>query len=69
MLSWFVANIGTIVVCLIVSAIIALAVFTLARDKKQGKSPCGGSCRACPMGGYCHAARPDTEEKEEGEHS
>ena len=26
----------------------------LRRDRKQGRSPCGGSCGHCPMAGSCH---------------
>lgn len=46
-------SIGTIVVGLIVLAIVAAAVYSLVRDKKQGKASCGGSCGACGACGAC----------------
>ena len=27
---------------------------SLVKDRKQGKSSCGGNCGHCPMGGSCH---------------
>ena len=44
MIHWIMSNIATIIICLVVIAVIALAVFVLIRDKKQGKSTCGGNC-------------------------
>jgi hypothetical protein len=44
---------GTVIVGLIVAAVVALAVRSMVRDKKAGKSiQCGGDCRHC--GGHCH---------------
>lgn len=44
---------GTIVVGLIVLGIMALAVRSMIRDKKTGKSlQCGGDCSHCK--GHCH---------------
>ncbi|MBD5501653.1 MAG: FeoB-associated Cys-rich membrane protein [Lachnospiraceae bacterium] len=44
---------GTIVVGLIVLGITALAVRSMIRDKKAGKSlQCGGDCSHCK--GHCH---------------
>lgn len=43
---------GTIIAGLIVAGIIALAVRSMVRDKKNGKSvQCGGECSHC--GGHC----------------
>jgi len=53
-LIWLAANAGTIVVCVLVLVIAALAVRTLIRDKRRGKSPCGGSCSGCAGCGACH---------------
>ena len=33
------------------------AVAVLRRDKKRGRSPCGGNCGCCPSCGACHQAR------------
>ena len=44
MISWLAANWGNILVILIVTGLLALAVFTMVRDKKKGKSSCGCGC-------------------------
>ena len=54
MLSWIAANIGTIIVCAVLAGIVAFIIAVMARDKKKGKSSCGGNCGHCPMGGSCH---------------
>jgi hypothetical protein len=44
---------GTIIVGLIVACVVALAIRSMIRDKKAGKSiQCGGDCKHC--GGHCH---------------
>ena len=44
---------GTVVVGIIVAGVVALAVRSMVRDKKYGKSiQCGGDCKNC--GGHCH---------------
>ncbi len=45
-------NIGTIIVLLIVAAIAIFAVRSIYKDKKNGKSSCGGDCSKCHGG--CH---------------
>ena len=47
-------NAGTIIVSLLLIGVVALIVVRLRRDKKQGKSSCGGNCGCCPMAGSCH---------------
>ena len=47
-------NVGTIVVSLVLIGVIALIVARLRRNKKRGKSSCGGNCGCCPMAGSCH---------------
>ena len=55
MISFIIGNIGTIIVSLVLIAIVALAVVSMIRDKKKGKScTCGGSCSGCAMSGRCH---------------
>ena len=61
MLSWLQANIGSIVVVLVLVAVIALIIRRLILDKKAGRhicggscGSCGGSCAGCPMHGQCH---------------
>ena len=44
---------GTVVVGIIVAGVVALAVRSMVRDKKNGKSiQCGGDGKNC--GGHCH---------------
>ena len=57
MLSWLMANIGTVLITLALVLTVVLIVFVLRRDKKQGKSSCGGNCGHCPMSGQCHGQR------------
>ena len=53
MLSWIGANIGSILICLVLLAVVALILRSLLRQKKQGKSSCG--CAHCAMQGACHS--------------
>ena len=44
---------GTVVVGIIVAGVVALAVRSMVRDKKNGKTiQCGGDCKHC--GGHRH---------------
>lgn len=44
---------GTAIVLLVVLGAVGLAVRSMVKDKKAGKSlQCGGDCRHC--GGHCH---------------
>ncbi len=45
MLSWFSANLSTIVISLLLLAVIFLIVRHLIRQRKQGKHSCGGNLR------------------------
>ncbi|HHZ07090.1 MAG TPA: FeoB-associated Cys-rich membrane protein [Clostridiales bacterium] len=54
MLSWIIANIGTILISLVLIGVVVAVIIIMRRDKKKGKSTCGGNCGHCPMGGSCH---------------
>ena len=54
MLDWFAANLGTIVISLVLAVIVTLIVVYLLRQKKAGKSSCGANCAHCAMHGQCH---------------
>ena len=54
MLNWLAANIGTIIITLVLIGIVTAVILVMRRDKKKGKSTCGGNCGHCPMGGSCH---------------
>ncbi|MDD6097148.1 MAG: FeoB-associated Cys-rich membrane protein [Oscillospiraceae bacterium] len=47
-------NIGTIIVGAAVLAVLALVIFKIVRDKKQGKSSCGCQCSHCQNAAFCH---------------
>ena len=55
-MTWFLNNIGTIIVSAILLAAIALIVRSMRKDKVQGKSSCGGNCAHC--GAQCHSCHP-----------
>ena len=54
MLQWISANTGTILISLFLLAVVALIIRSMMRDKKQGKSSCGGNCAGCAACGACH---------------
>lgn len=56
MWNWLGNNIGTIVVCLVLIAIVTAIIISMVKKKKAGKSMvCGcGNCKGCPMSGSCH---------------
>lgn len=53
MISWMVANAGTIVITLILALAVAGIIVFLIKEKKQGKSSCGGNCAHCKMCSGC----------------
>ncbi|MBO4901547.1 MAG: FeoB-associated Cys-rich membrane protein [Lachnospiraceae bacterium] len=57
MLTWFMTNLGTIVVTFILVLIVACILFKLVRDKKQGRSSCGGNCAGCSSCGSCRCVK------------
>lgn len=57
-IAWLTANIGTIIICAILIAIIALLIYSMIRDKKKGKSFCGCGCSSCALSGSCHNTAP-----------
>ena len=54
MLQWISANIGTILISLVLLAVVTLIIRSMMRDKKQGKSSCCGNCAGCAACGSCH---------------
>ena len=54
MLHWISANLSTILISIALSAIVVLIIRGLVRQKKQGKSSCGGNCAGCAACGACH---------------
>lgn len=54
MLQWLEANLGTILVCAVLAAVVVLVICHMVRQKKQGKSGCGCGCADCAAHGSCH---------------
>lgn len=54
MISWIISNGGTLLVSAVLIAVVAGIVRKMRKDKKQGKSCCGGDCGHCGMGCSCH---------------
>ena len=54
MLAWLAANLGTIVVTLILIGIVTAIIVKMVKDKKQGTGSCGCGCEHCAMHGKCH---------------
>ena len=54
MLIWLQNHIFTILICAVLIAFFGWLVYTLIRDRKQGKSSCCGGCAGCAMAGHCH---------------
>lgn len=60
MIAWLTSNLATIVVGIVFFAIVGLVIWSMVRDKKSGKSSCGGNCGGCSgcgMSGSCHPKR------------
>lgn len=51
MFAWIAKNIGTILICLVLILIVCAIIRSMIKDKKAGKSSCGGNCSHC--GGSC----------------
>ncbi len=54
MLEWLWANLATILICIVLAAVVGAVIGFMIKNKKQGKSSCGGNCACCPMSGGCH---------------
>ncbi len=63
-MAWLMANIGTLTVLLVLAALIAAAVAVMRRDKKKGRSSCGGSCASCSMNCGCDKISSDNAENQ-----
>ncbi|MBQ6543271.1 MAG: FeoB-associated Cys-rich membrane protein [Clostridia bacterium] len=57
MLQWLSANLGTILVCVVLAFIVAGVIRSLIKDKRKGKSACGNNCAHCAMAGKCHPSQ------------
>lgn len=53
MLAWLTANLGTIIVSLILIGIVTAIIVKMVKDEKSGKGSCGCGCEHCAMHGKC----------------
>ena len=67
MLDWIAANTANIIIIAILVAVVTLVIIKLVRDKKAGRSACGGKCSGCAMGGCCGSGG-DAEQRVHGAH-
>ncbi len=58
MLTWLSANLINIVLIAVIALIVGLLLRGMIRDKKAGKSSCGGSCASCGACGGCGSCHP-----------
>ena len=54
MFEWLYSNMANILIIAAVLGIVTLAVVSMVRDKRAGKSSCGCNCSHCAMAGKCH---------------
>ena len=57
---------STVLVLLGVCLLAAAAAYVLRRDKKQGKSSCGGNCSTCGACRGCRGCAENAEKKQAG---
>ena len=55
MLAWLSANLINIALVAVIVLIVTLLIRGMIRDKKAGKSSCGGSCASCGACSGCSA--------------
>jgi len=54
MLAWLLENIATIIICAVLTLVVAAIIVSMIKNKKKGKSSCGCGCADCPMSTSCH---------------
>ena len=59
MWEWIKANIANIIIVIILLATVGIALAVMIRNRKKGKSCCGGSCCNCAMSGSCGSRKRD----------
>lgn len=59
MLIWLTSHIADLIIIAVIAAIVFFVVRGMIRDKKAGKSSCGGSCAGCGACAGCSACSAD----------
>lgn len=57
MIAWLSANLINIALVLVIVLVVALLLRSMIRDKKAGKSSCGGNCADCGACSGCASCR------------
>lgn len=57
MLEWLSNNWANILIIALVTALVVLAIISMVRDKREGKSSCGCNCANCALAGKCHSVQ------------
>ncbi|MBQ7583156.1 MAG: FeoB-associated Cys-rich membrane protein [Lachnospiraceae bacterium] len=47
MITWLTVNLGTILITVLLILMVTGIILSLIKDKKKGRSACGGSCAHC----------------------
>ncbi len=55
MFAWLSANLINIALCAVIALVVALLIRGMIRDKRAGRSACGGNCASCGACGGCGA--------------
>ena len=55
MIAWAAEHLGTLVMSLLLTCLIAGAVKIMINDKKKGRSGCGCGCSYCRASDICHS--------------
>ena len=55
---WLSANLVNIVLTALIVLVSALLIHGMIRDRKAGKSACGGNCASCGGCSACHTTKP-----------
>ena len=56
-MTWLKSNLSTIDITLVLIVIVGLILRSMVRDKKNGKSSCGGNCGGCSGCSACHPTK------------
>ncbi len=57
MFAWLTANLINIALIAVIALVVGLLIRSMIRDRRAGKSSCGGNCASCGACGKCGAAR------------
>ncbi len=57
MISFFMENLSTIIISILLLAAVLLVIRKMRNDKKAGKSLCGCSCSGCDSVCMCHTEK------------